>query len=407
MFILNDQLVDLTPLDETVFADPASHRYGLHLQKTDKILCHIMALRTAGAGIFPIHFDIPEAKAREMARRAGCDRFVTEEGVTDLGNTSSHLGGVLVQMSSGTTGTAKVITRSWADIEIEIDSYARFFTQASHMTPVIACPITHSYGLIAGVMVAMQRGHIPVVIDTLNPKYILRRMREVRDPLLYSSPAMLHTLAQFMPDGQQLHAAMTSGTTLSKPWFDKIRAKTAYLFQQYGCSEVGCISINPDLQAADDVGYALPHLQLESGQDALTPASITIKDHDKKVATGDLGYLKPDGMLTFVSRQDDVIDVAGLNVYPHDIEQAALAMSGITDALAFCLKDDLAGDRAGLVFEGSGIAPEALQIWLTDKLAPYQQPVAIHQVARIPRQVNGKVNRRDIAEQFGRSEVHA
>ena len=407
MFILNDQLVDLSPLDDAEFADPQTHRYGLHLQKTDSVLRHIIGLRDAGAGVFPIHPDIPTDKAREMAAQAGCDRFVGDEGITEIPQTSDALGGVLVQMSSGTTGAAKVITRNWAEVHSEVASYVRFFTQAAPMTPVIACPITHSYGLIAGLMVAMERGHVPVVIDTLNPKYILRRMRELPDPLLYTSPAMLHMLASFLPEGQQLYAAMTSGTILSQPWFDRIRAKTTHLFQQYGCSEVGCIAINPDLRDPSDVGYPLPHLQLTTSQDAQSPAPILVTVDGHKVATGDLGFVKPDGMLTFVSRQDDVIDVAGLNVYPHDIEQAALAMDGVADALAFRMQDDLAGNRAGLIFEGAGVAPDALQAWLTDRLAPYQQPVAIHQVPQLPRQANGKISRRDIARQFATAEMPA
>ena len=407
MFILNDQVVDLVPLDEDLFVDPQTHRYGLHLQKTDTVLRHVIGLRDKGAGVFPIHPDVPADKARDMAAQAGCDRFVSDDGITEVVQPCGDPGGVLVQMSSGTTGAPKVITRTWADVQTEVASYVRFFTQAAPMTPVIACPITHSYGLIAGMMVATARGHVPVVIDTLNPKYILRRMREVRDPLLYSSPAMLHMLASFLPDGQQLNAAMTSGTILSQPWFDRIRLKTKHLFQQYGCSEAGCIAINPDLQNPDDVGYPLPHLKMTSGKNALQPAPIDVFVGKQQVATGDLGFSRPDGMLVFVSRQDDVIDVAGLNVYPHDIEQAALAMDGIDDALAFRMQDDLAGNRAGLIFEGAGVAPDAVQAWLTDRLAPYQQPVAIHQVPRLPRQANGKISRRDIASQFTASQVSA
>ncbi|MEP3346786.1 MAG: AMP-binding protein [Litoreibacter sp.] len=407
MFILNDQLVDLTPLDEMAFPDPQPHRYGLHLQKTDNVLRHIVGLRDADAGVFPIHPDIPAEKARKMALQAGCDRFVDEDGVTEIAQTSANLDGVLVQMSSGTTGVPKVTTRTWANVQTEVTSYVRFFTQAAPMTPVIACPITHSYGLIAGLMVAMERGHVPVVIDTLNPKYILRRMREVRDPLLYTSPAMLHMLASFLPAEQQLNAAMTSGTILSRHWFEQIRLKTKHLFQQYGCSEVGCIAINPELRDPRDVGYPLPHLQLTGGQSAGQPAPINVTIGGQQNETGDLGFLRPDGMLVFVSRQDDVIDVAGLNVYPHDIEQAALAMDGITDALAFRMQDDLAGDRAGLIFEGVGVAPDALQAWLADRLAPYQQPMAIHQVPQLPRQANGKINRRDVARQFFQSEMPA
>lgn len=268
------------------------------------------------------------------------------------------------------------------------------------MTPVIACPVTHSYGLIAGVMASLHRGRVPVIVDNLNPKYLLRRMREVEDPLLYTSPAMLHTLVSFLPEGETLHAAMTSGTVLSTPWFEKIRRKTTHFFQQYGCSEVGCIAINTNLQSATDVGNPLPHLGVSAGSSAEDPEPIVIEQAGRKIATGDLGYFDDTGMLVFVSRWDDVIDMAGFNVFPQDIEHAALQMDGVRDALAFRIEDPLAGHRGGLIFEGRDVSPDALRAWLGTRLAPYQQPQTIQQVAQIPRQANGKTNRRDVARQL-------
>ena len=405
MFILNDRQVDIAPLPAQGFTAPDRHRYAIHLLDTDAALSHILALWWSNAGVFPIHPDIPEGKARDMAIQARCDRLVTDTGVHRLPETEGPLGGVLVQMSSGTTGAPKVITRTWDHVRRELQSYVATFSDPPDMTPVIACPITHSYGLIAGVMVALERGHMPVVIDTLNPKYILRRMREIGSPLIYTSPAMLHTLAAFSPTDQPMHAAMTSGTILSQPWFEQIRAKTTHLFQQYGCSEAGCIAINPDLQDAAADGRPLPHLRLTTRKAPNAPAPITVHDGQRNIDTGDLGYLTLDGMLIFVARQDDVIDVAGLNVYPQEVEQAALAMDGVGDALAFAQKDPLGSDRVGLVFEGSEVTPKDLRVWLTQHLAPYQLPATLHAVPRLPREANGKINRREIARQFAQAEA--
>ncbi|MDW3183786.1 AMP-binding protein [Roseobacter sp.] len=411
MFFLNETRID--PAEgqgklRALYRDAHAHRYALHLQDTGDVLRHILFLRDANAGVFPIHPDIPAQKAREMARAAGCDTIVTAEGVTylDIAPDSQPRGGVLVQMSSGTTGAPKVITRTWQQISVEVASYAASFKQAQAMTPVIACPVTHSYGLIAGVLVALHRGHTPVIIDTINPKFILRRLREVTRPLLYTSPAMLHTLALLLPKGENLHAAMTSGTVLSEPWFDSIRASTTHLFQQYGCSETGCIAINPDLRQAADIGYALPHLTVCAGTGVESPVAITVHVDGSVIETGDLGFAKADGMLVFVARQDDVIDVAGLNVYPQDVEQAALAQPGVSDAVAFGIDDPLAGGRVALLVAGPQADPATLRQQLQTQLAPYQQPTLIQHVATLPRQANGKINRRHIARSL-KGEVDA
>lgn len=402
MFILNEEIInpaqDLSTL-RALYPDAHAHRYALHLQNAGDVLRHILFLRDANAGVFPVHPDMPAQTARDMALAAGCDRIVTTQGVASLSDVSNgtQRGGVLVQMSSGTTGAPKVITRTWQQISVEVASYAAFFKQAQAMTPVIACPITHSYGLIAGVLVALHRGHVPVIIDTINPKFILRRLRDVTRPLLYTSPAMLHTLAMLLPQGENLHAAMTSGTVLSGPWFTRIKARTTHLFQQYGCSETGCVAINPNLKQAADIGYPLQHLEVCAGTDAQNPTVIGVQADGKDVQTGDLGYVKPDGMLVFVARQDDVIDVAGLNVYPQDVEQAALAQPGVEDAVAFGIEDPLAGKRVALFFTGAQTNPATVRLRLKSHLAPYQQPVLVEHVADLPRQANGKINRREIA----------
>jgi acyl-CoA synthetase (AMP-forming)/AMP-acid ligase II len=365
-------------------------------------LALFFAIRQAGASVLPIHPGTPYSAARKLAVQAGCDRLFynsfTGEALPEASVTGGE--GELLQMSSGTTGAPKLIARTWRNIETEIASYVQAFTASAEMTPIVACPTTHSYGLICGLLVGLHRGVTPVVVDTGNPKYLLKVMRETERPVLYSSPAILHMLAQLLPAGERLHAAMTSGTLLPEPWFARIREKCDNLFQQYGCSEAGCVAINPDLTAASDMGYVLPHVTADTGRDLETAADIVIHKADgQQIHTRDLGYVRADGMLVFVSRMDDMINVAGLNVYPKDVEDAVTAMPGITDAVAFRKSDRFAGERVALLFSAENpVSSGALREWLSQQLATHQLPSEMIQVSDIPRQANGKISRRDVAE---------
>ncbi|MFV1464860.1 MULTISPECIES: AMP-binding protein [unclassified Phaeobacter] len=426
MFVLNDTLSDPTALHprlQQALGNDLHHRYALRMRDTGLGLATLLYLKDHKAGVFPIHADIPAEAAKQMATKAGCDWFLEDDLVPQPlprqpGQTASARpgAGVLVQMSSGTTGAAKVITRSWDSIATEIRTYAAFFDRAAGMTPVIACPVTHSYGLIPGVLVALHRGHVPVIIDAVNPKYILRRLRELPDPVLYTSPAMLHTLARLLPPDETLNAAVTSGTVLPDPWFHTIRARTRHLFQQYGCSEVGCIAINQDLRAPCDVGRPLPHLdlqagapgtpgpvrvQLTTGEPATTDAAATTW-----VETGDLGYLTADGGLVFTARADDMINVAGLNVYPQDVERAVMSLPDVQDAVAFRLPDPQAGSRVGLLFVGPDLSEDQLRAHCADLLADYQRPTFLRRLPALPRQANGKISRRDIANRYASGTDH-
>lgn len=406
MFVLNDTRIDpkemFQQLDHALY-EPQNHRYGIHMSDTAAILTSILYLKEKRAGVYPIHPDTPAETARDMAQRAGCDVLITNDFVqVPLEQTAPVTPGVLVQMTSGTTGAAKVTTRHWSEWEADVEHYAAFFKESADMTPVVACPITHSYGLVSGVLVALSRGHEPIILDGLNPKYILRRLREVENPLLYTSPAMLHTVARFLPLGEKLNAAMTSGTILPESWFSLIRARTTHFFQQYGCSETGCITINPDLQNAYEVGYVLPHLELTAGH-GTEPAPIKVRNGERFADTGDLGCLGEKGMLTFTTRADDMINVAGLNVYPQDIERCVMALDGVTDAVAFRLEDALAGDRVGLIYSGAGVDKDALHKHCQMQLAGFQHPTVIEHVTTVPRQANGKISRRQVAADFTRA----
>ncbi|MET0257866.1 MAG: AMP-binding protein, partial [Methylobacterium sp.] len=383
-------------------AGGSGERVAARFRDTAESLAFILAARRLGATLLPIHPALPDEGARRLAERAGCHRLFldTTEGEPVEGAAPPVPGkGELLQMSSGTTGEPKCIARRWSAVEREIESYVAAFPEPDAMTPVVACPITHSYGLICGVFAGLRRGRAPVVIDPTNPRYLLRRLAEIERPLLYTSPAMLHTLARLLPEGERIHAAMTSGTLLPAPWFAAIRARVEHLFQQYGCSEAGCIAVNPDLRQADAIGRPLPHHVVRAGASAEVPAEIVVEGEAGTVRTADLGYLDPDGMLVFLSRMDDTINVSGLNVYPREVEDVVMAMPGVTDAVAFARPDAFAGERVTLLFSAEApVPPRDLQEWCRRWLAGHQMPGEAVQVAAVPRQANGKISRREVAE---------
>ena len=379
----------------------AGGRLAVCFPETADWLALFFAIRARGASVLPIHPGTPYAAALKLARTAGCDRLYYNSVIPEQIGDVIGGEGQLVQMSSGTTGAPKCIARSWSEIDAEVRSYVDSFRAPEAMTPVVACPTTHSYGLICGILVALGRGQAPLILNTGNPKYLQRRLRETERPLLYSSPAILHTLARLTSEGEKLHAVMTSGTLLPEAWFATIRAKAEHFFQQYGCSEAGCIAINPDLKAAGDMGHVLPHLSLETGASTDAPGEIVVTRNGRPIATRDLGYRREGGMLVFVSRLDDMINVSGLNVYPGEVEDAAMTMPAITDAVAFRREDRFAGERVGLIFSATGpVAPQDVRAWCAGRLASHQLPSEIVQVAEVPRQANGKISRREIATRF-------
>lgn len=436
MFFINDDFFDQAYLETQHQAFNALNlssgsRIAVCLEDTALWLALCLYLKSIDASVMPIHPAMPKDAALRMAQKAGCSRLfyhgLETENICTIDTESNTINnftssinevnnikrdsGVLIQMSSGTTGEPKCIDRSWHSIDREIESYLSVFTQPNDMTPLIACPVTHSYGLICGVLVAlarkkMARGLTPKVITNINPKYLVKSIQGAQKPLLYTSPTMLQGVLRLLPKEQTLHAAMSSGTILPKHTFDQFAPRIEHFFQQYGCSEAGCIAINQNMTSAIEVGTPLPHLTVTAGTNSDHPDEVVVTTESGQIIhTQDLGYLTTDSngdaMLSFVSRLDDTIIVAGLNVYPQEVEDLILSHPDITDAVVFKVEDRFAGQRVGLQFSAAQPLDQAeLRAWCQTHLATFQIPQYFDQVTEIERLANGKVNRKQISLAF-------
>lgn len=400
------------------------------LQDTQTWLALCLYFKKQNVSVMPIHPSTPLTAAKRLAKLAGCDTLYFHEITQSIELTSSELSNTqktsfqdtpfagLIQMSSGTTGEPKCIVRSWQSIDIEVDNYIKAFSLPNTMTPVIACPTTHSYGLISGVLVALARGKTPIVITSINPKYLIKQLLSCEQPLLYASPTLLRSLMRLWPKQPQLHAAMTSGTMMSQVVFDELQAKIIHLFQQYGCSEAGCISVNQKMTTPQAIGEPLPHWQVDAGEsighlaEIVATPSPEFSEDLSIVYTQDLGYFvhqrenpqRNSGdttMLHYVSRQDDTIIVAGLNVYPQQIEDIVLTHPHIIDAVVFKIEDVYAGHRVCLhyVADTSNLELKTNDVrsWCQQQMAEYQVPQQLFSVDKIDRMANGKISRKQLA----------
>jgi fatty-acyl-CoA synthase len=107
-----------------------------------------------------------------------------------------------------------------------------------------------------------------------------------------------------------------------------------------------------EVSVVDDDGTVLGDRQvgeLRVRGPAVTPRYLTVhgplatQDAEGWLATGDLGYLT-DGQVVVCGRRKDVIIMGGRNIYPTDIERAALAVDGVRAGNAVAVRLD-AGSR--------------------------------------------------------------
>ncbi|MBM6618937.1 AMP-binding protein [Bacillus suaedaesalsae] len=378
----------------------SNQRIGVCLTHPFHFISLSLYIKEKGGSLAPIHPSTPKEAALRQAEKASCHLLLygSLEEVIYLPNDLEEQSGVLVQMSSGTTGEPKCIERSWQSIEEELDSYVRQLPFGVDVTPLITCPITHSFGLISGVLAALKRNVEPVIITNLYPHYTINKCKEYPKHVLYGSPTFIHTLVQLLPSKQRIHAVMTSGMFFPDSWFSLLHRASTHVYQQYGCSEVGCISIHPDVSHPSEMGLPLSHLIVETGKQE-QPKEIVVQLGRTVVYTKDIGYVNEDGLLCLLGRMDDMINVAGLNVYPQEVEDVLLQEPRVEEAVVYKKADSFAGERVCVTFTAcERIDPIQLREWCKMRLAPHQIPIQFHQVDYIPTLPNGKISRKLVKE---------
>jgi amino acid adenylation domain-containing protein len=111
--------------------------------------------------------------------------------------------------------------------------------------------------------------------------------------------------------------------------------------------------------------------------------------------TGDLGRLRPDGLVDFAGRADRQVKVRGHRVEPAEVEAVLAAWPGVRQAAVLASPQERGGPRlVACLAVGAGPRPDlaALRAALSARLASYKVPAAFIVVDAFPLTSNGKID---------------
>ncbi|WP_417492626.1 class I adenylate-forming enzyme family protein [Maricaulis sp.] len=138
--------------------------------------------------------------------------------------------------------------------------------------------------------------------------------------------------------------------------------------------------------------------------DATGEASWTDPSGRTWLRTGDIGKLDAERFLYIVDRKKDMIVSGGQNIFPADIEQVLIAHEGVSAAAVIGLPDAVWGETPVGVVEarpGGALVTDELLDWVNQRVGKRQRLSALHIVAELPRNPNGKVLKRELRAKFG------
>lgn len=119
--------------------------------------------------------------------------------------------------------------------------------------------------------------------------------------------------------------------------------------------------------------------------------------------TGDMGRWDEEGFLYIVDRKKDMIVSGGENIYPREVEDALHQHPAVMEAAVFGTPDDHWGERVNAAVvkrEGEALDASELEQFLRAELAGYKVPRRIHFVAELPKNVSGKILKRELRSEF-------
>ncbi|HEU5322612.1 MAG TPA: long-chain fatty acid--CoA ligase [Methylomirabilota bacterium] len=117
--------------------------------------------------------------------------------------------------------------------------------------------------------------------------------------------------------------------------------------------------------------------------------------------TGDIGYLDDDGYLYLVDRVKDMINTAGLKIWPREVEEVLYRHPAVRECAVVGMPDPLKGElaRAFVVLQpGAAPGEAALLAYCREHLAAYKVPRRYSVVDELPKSPSGKILKRVLRE---------
>ncbi|WP_430866720.1 AMP-binding protein [Demequina aurantiaca] len=376
-------------------------------------------------------FSIPEAVPFRAALKRG-----SEATWKDPELAQSDV--ALLQYTGGTTGGSKAAMLSHWNL---LNNQEQFMGQIRNTlgedrqhVVIAALPLYHVFALTVNAIGFFRFGSHNVLIT--NPRDMPGFVKTIHK----SNPdgiMLVSTLAAALMDDPNfaktahsgLQITVAGGMALRSSVADRWREMTGKdITEGYGLTEASpVVAVNPTHIAPRQgtIGIPLPSTDVRIvGEDHMDvalgePGELAVKgpqvmrgywNNPEESAnvlldggwllTGDIATMDEDGFLRIVDRKKEIILVSGFNVFPGEIEDAAMLHPKVKEAGATGVPSESSGEAPKLyvVKRDETLTEGELREYLKTRLAGYKRPRDIVFVADLPKTNVGKVLRRALKE---------
>jgi len=321
----------------------------------------------------------------------------------------SHIHMAFIRFTSGTTGDRKGVVLSHERIAQRIEAVNKALGITAEDTILWVLSMTHHF--VSTIVLYLSKGATIVIADGFWSSRLLGTISEQNVTVIYAAPFHYALLAADSSELMMPGVRMAISTAIELPeqiYRDFHERFDLPLTQAYGIIEVGLVCINTERPAEKpaSVGRPLPDYMLE----IRNPQKY--RDDSQRVSgelffkgpgffdayfdpwqnadealdngwfeTGDIGWMDADGFLFLRGRKTNVINMAGMKLFPQEIEAVLNAHDQVRESLVYSQPHERFGNvvaaRIVLHHPEDWVSANDLKAFCRARLASYKVPEEI------------------------------
>ncbi len=289
---------------------------------------------------------------------------------------------------------------------------------------------------LLGALVPVNRGATLVMAQKFSASRFFPHVREHRVTVAAGNPTTINILLNGAGTAQRdnlptLRFVTSSSAPLTGEEWRRFEERFGIpIAQGYGSSETGWIAAMPgearrlgtvgrpfayhDLAIVEAEGARLPCGEtglVEIGGDAghdyrylAEDGSVTVACRGR-IRTGDLGRLDADGYLTLTGREKELIIRGGVNISPVEIDSFLMQRPELIEVATVGVPDAVYGEEVVsyvVARPGATVDTSELLRYCSTVLPAFKAPKQIVVSASLPKTERGKLDRRALAQRWGR-----
>jgi len=342
--------------------------------------------------------------------------------------------------TSGTTGRSKGAMLTHRNFIVNCEQNERIervkFGPDDRLLLVL--PLFHIYAMNVGMNLCLRSGGTFVLVTRFETEPVLQQIQTYRCSIFLGAPPMYVAWVNsgLLPayDLSSLRMVHSGAAALPAQVLETFKEQTGIEIQEgYGLTETAPTThtnaAGPRVKPGT-VGPTIPGVEArvvdENDQDApLGQEGEIIVRGDNVTAgywrnpeataealrggwfhTGDIATVDADGYYTIVDRKKDMINAAGFKVWPREVEEVLFRHPAVREAAVVAMPDPYAGERPVAYValkQGHTVTPEELIAYTKGHLASFKVPVRIEFRDELPKNMTGKVLRRELRDEARRA----